>query len=273
MDPIRFRFRIYLSVFIVVMVTGTTGFVLVEGLSVPDALYFTIVTIATVGYGDIHPVTDIGKILAIFLIVMGVGTFLGVVANATETMLNQREKNSILKKLNIIVGVFYSEVGTQLLSTFSRSDPDMDTTGNRLDISLQWKKEDFITLKKSLKKQAFHIDAHRVDFSYLKQFLIDRRVFMVGLLENPILVENETFTETIRAVFHLAEELNAREDFSDLPETDIMHLAGDTNRAYGLLAGQWIDYMGYLKTYYPYLYSLAVRTNPFNKKASPIVEK
>jgi voltage-gated potassium channel len=39
---------------------------------------------ATVGYGDIHPQSNVGKILALILIVGGVGTFLGVVASITE---------------------------------------------------------------------------------------------------------------------------------------------------------------------------------------------
>lgn len=55
---------------------------LAEDLSPVDALYFSIVTMATVGYGDIHPVTPLGKIFAIVMIFCGVGTFLGVVAGA-----------------------------------------------------------------------------------------------------------------------------------------------------------------------------------------------
>jgi hypothetical protein len=34
---------------------------------------------------------------------------------------------------------------------------------------------------------------------------------------------------------------------------------------------QWLDYLRYLKTNYPYLFSLAIRTNPFDEKASPVV--
>ena len=45
---------------------------------------------ATVGYGDIHPVTASGKLLAILIIITGVGTFLGVIANTTELMLNRK---------------------------------------------------------------------------------------------------------------------------------------------------------------------------------------
>jgi len=39
-----------------------------------------------------------------------------------------------------------------------------------------------------------------------------------------------------------------------------------------LLVQEWLDYMEYLKVNYPYLFSLAMRTNPFDRKASPVVE-
>ena len=58
-DPIQVRLRIYLIVFFAVMVLGTIGFMLIENRSFTDAFYFTIVTIATVGYGDLHPVTPL----------------------------------------------------------------------------------------------------------------------------------------------------------------------------------------------------------------------
>ena len=95
---------------------------------------------------------------------------------------------------------------------------------------------------------------------------------LLRLLENPSLLERESFTETLRAVFHLKEELLYRDDISQLPESDKKHLVGDIKRAYRLLTHQWLDYMMYLKENYPYLFSLAMRTNPFDLEASPILK-
>ncbi len=102
MDSIRFRLRIYLAILVVVMIVSTLTFMKIEGLTFLDAFYFSIVTIATVGYGDVHATTPAGKLLAICLIVIGVGTFLGVVANATEMMLNRRENQARMKKMNLL---------------------------------------------------------------------------------------------------------------------------------------------------------------------------
>ena len=70
------------------------------------------------------------------------------------------------------------------------------------------------------------------------------------------------------AVFHLAEELEAREDFSKLPASDLKHLEGDIKRAYTAITVEWLWYMDHLRRSYPYLFSLAVRTNPFDSSAS-----
>ena len=97
MEAVKFRLRVFLIVLLVVLVLGIFSLMIIEDLSLADSLYFTIVTVATVGYGDIHPATTAGKILALVLIITGVGTFLGVVANATEIMLNKREKKQGLR--------------------------------------------------------------------------------------------------------------------------------------------------------------------------------
>lgn len=73
-------------------------------------------------------------------------------------------------------------------------------------------------------------------------------------------------------VFHLTEELAHRVDVKNLPASDYEHLSGDIKRMYVLLISEWLSYMKHLKDDYPYLFSLAVRTNPFNPSASPVIQ-
>lgn len=91
MDDLKAKLKQFSVAFLIIMICGTIGFMTTEGLSPTDAFYFTIVTVATVGYGDIHPSSLSGKILAMVLIACGVTTFLGVVANATDIMMNRRD--------------------------------------------------------------------------------------------------------------------------------------------------------------------------------------
>ena len=273
MESIRFRFRFFLLALLVILAVGTFSFMVIEDLPFLDAFYFAIVTIATVGYGDVHATTSAGKVLAILLIVMGVGTFLGVVANATEMMLNRRENQARLKKINMLIGVFFSEVGTKLLSDFSKCDPELLQIRNELVVTGRWTDPDFLRVSKMLKTRRYQVDLGKVSLEEMRAFLLRKRDFLVGLLESPVLPEHEAFTELLRAVFHLVEELAHRGDVSRLPGADRAHLAGDVRRAYNHMVHQWLEYMHYLKDHYPYLFSLAMRTNPFDHEASPVVEE
>ena len=115
------------------------------------------------------------------------------------------------------------------------------------------------------------VDSSRMDLSELNAFLRQKRDFFVGLMENPVLVEHEGFSEALLAVSHLQDELCSRKDQNGIPVTDRQHLAGDMNRAYGQLIDQWLVYLEHLKYQYPYIFSLAVRKNPFDLKADPVV--
>lgn len=272
MDPTKFRLRIFLIVFFVVIIIGTFGFMVVENLSPADAFYFSIVTIATVGYGDIHPATQVGKLLAIILIMIGVGTFLGVVASATDIILNKREKQLRMEKMNMVIGVFFSEVGTSLLVYFSNVDPQLETIKKDLMVTNDWLEQDFLNVTKKLRNYNYNIDINKVKLENLRNFLKEKTDVLLRLLENPNVLEHESFTELLRAVFHFKEELLHRENVTHLPDTDKEHLAGDMKRIYTLLVHQWLDYMEHLKDNYPYLFSLSIRTNPFDREASPIVQ-
>jgi voltage-gated potassium channel len=271
-DPLRFRLAINLTIFLAILAFGTIVFMFVENRSFVDAFYYIIVTMATVGYGDIVPATPAGKIIAVVLIVTGVGTFLGVIANATEIMLSRREKQARMKKLNMVIGVFFSEVGNRLIHIFALADLHFEEIHESLIITEKWTREDFLKVGEQVKNGRHGVEISRTDLVTLKIFLIQERDFLVRLLENPTLLEHESFTDLLRAVFHLAEELAYREDLSKSPATDRAHIGGDINRAYHLLVHQWLDYMEYLKVNYPYLFSLAIRTNPFNREISPIVQ-
>ena len=271
MNALRFRLRVLVAVLLVVMLVGVGGSMLAENLSLTDALYFTIVTVATVGYGDVTPKTTPGKALAVFLIVMGVGTFVGVIGNAVELMLAKREHASRLEKLNMVIGAFFSEVGNELLRVFARAHPHAAAVRDQLDVDAKWDASDFARVRAVLREIDYSVDLTLVDLDALAATLQARREFLVRLLENPVLLEHEHFTDILWAVFHLTEELACRTDRANLPESDRQHLAGDARRAYGLLVIQWLAYIKHLKARYPYLFSLAVRTNPFDPDASPIV--
>jgi hypothetical protein len=94
---------------------------------------------------------------------------------------------------------------------------------------------------------------------------------MLRLAENPMVFEHESFTDVILAISHLTEELKARDSLSGLPKDDRGHLAIDFKRVYSRLIPEWLRYMEYLQTHYPYLFHLAMRKNPFDASASVVI--
>jgi hypothetical protein len=217
-------------------------------------------------FRDVHHIFIylVGDIAFVFIEVL-------LVTLIIHSLLRIREKRVVLEKLNMLIGVFFSAVGTELLTYFSDFDPDLEKIRKDLLVSTTWSSDEFDRVSARLKRYQYKIEIHKVDLAHLKDFLVDKIDFLLRLLENPNLLEHESFTALLLAVFHLAEELEKRKDVRKLPDSDYQHLAGDIHRAYGLLVDEWLSYMRYLKDNYPYLFSLAMRTNPFDEEVSPVV--
>ena len=271
MEKDRLRIKLYLIIFIALLISGIFGFMLSENLSPIDAIYFSIVTMATVGYGDIHPQSLFGKMLAIILIVGGVGTFLGVVASITDLFLNRREETLRHQKLNMITGLFFSELGNGLLKRFAKIDPEKNSIYMILRINNKWNDKDFSTAKDKLKDHNYVINSLQGDLSDLCKFLETQAGLLLRLLENPIVHEHGTFTDLLQAIFHLRDELLNRTDLTHLTDADRAHLEGDIIRIYKILVPEWLRYMNYLKNNYVYLFSLAMRVNPFDSEATAVI--
>ncbi|GLI47371.1 hypothetical protein MBOURGENBZM_21630 [Methanoculleus bourgensis] len=186
-------------------------------------------------------------------------------------VLESRDRKQRMDKLNMVIGTFFSTLGTQLLTYISNNDPNLDEIRPQLLVSDTWTDETFQRVAGRLKRHPCRIRIEDVDLEAVKRFLGSREEFLLRLLENPVLLEHEAFTELLRAVFHFNEELQRRPGFSGLPGTDMAHLAGDLERIYSLLIREWLDYMRYLQKNYPYLFSFAMRTNPFDETATAIV--
>lgn len=188
-----------------------------------------------------------------------------------DQLMQIREMQERLEKLNMVIGVFFSETGTLMLKEMAASDLDIETIRQDLVVGQKWTEKQFEETSKRLKEHPHHVDINKIDLEKLKILLVNKRESLVRLLENPVILEHESFTELLRAVFHLTEELEFRKDLKALPKSDLIHIKGDIERVYIRLIGTWLDYMKYMKNRYPYLYSLSMRTNPFDVNASPVV--
>lgn len=259
------RLGLFVSVLLFITVLGALGFSTVEGIPLSDALYFGLVTVATVGYGDIHPTTGLGKVIAIIIILGGVTTFTAVLANATELFLARREREARIQKLNLIIGAFFSEMGIDLLARFSAASKDKEELLRALRVDHHWSPKDFQFAHQVLERAKLDVEISKGDWPEWRRFLRGKGDFLLRLLENPSLLEHEAFSDLLRSIFHFREELVQRKHLENLGPADAAHLEGDAKRAYGLLIHQWLHYMSHLAAFYPYLFSLAARRNPFQE--------
>lgn len=217
-------------------------------------------------FHDLHHILLylIGDIAFVFIEVLLVTIIL-------HQILEMREKRSLLKKLNMVIGAFFSEAGTELLRLFGAFDRNWERIGHELKIRSDWSAGQFRQVADSLKRYACDIRCQNNGLLELKKFLLERRQFLLGLLENPNLLEHRSFTDLLWAVFHLTEELAYRKDLGALPPADLQHLAGDIKRVEERLLAEWLAYMKHLQVNYPYLFSLAMRTNPFDATAQVVI--
>lgn len=194
-----------------------------------------------------------------------------VVTLIIDQMLESRDKQRKMEKLNLVIGTFFSNLGTPLISKLVKADETIGRIQEHLVIGTEWHNEQFHDVEVCLKDHSCSIALERVDVEALRKFLLTNEDFLLRLVENPMVFEHETFTDLILAVNHLKEELKSRGDLASLPPSDKEHLRIDIQRVYTQLIPEWLKYMEYVKRHYPYLFSLAIRKNPFDESASVVV--
>ncbi|MBN8695758.1 MAG: potassium channel protein [Bacteroidetes bacterium] len=88
------RFRQFYQLFVslglllVIIVIGIIGFIVIEGYNLFDALYMTIITVATVGFQEVQPLSDAGRAFTIFLIITSFGTFAYAVTSISRYVID-----------------------------------------------------------------------------------------------------------------------------------------------------------------------------------------
>ena len=83
------EFRALLSLMIVLLISGTFFYVFQEGWSYVDALYFCVMTMSTVGYGDLTPTTNLSKIFTIVYALISIGVFVAMASKLARAMLTR----------------------------------------------------------------------------------------------------------------------------------------------------------------------------------------
>ncbi len=140
-----FQSKVYLAIFALfsIVLIGVFGYKILSGYSWIDAVYMTVITVTTVGFGEVNVLGDTGKMFTIFLILTSITIYIFAVSILTEYItngeifrrlkLNKMDKKiKKLKNHTIIVG--YGRNGKQASLKLAKSDRDYLVIENKSDI-------------------------------------------------------------------------------------------------------------------------------------------
>nr|WP_010245479.1 hypothetical protein [Acetivibrio cellulolyticus] len=186
-----------------------------------------------------------------------------LVSVVLDQIISKREKQEKLRKINIVISAFFNEIGTPLIKLLAQYNLNFHDLKAKICIKSDCIGEDFDRTLKIVESFEFDVDSRIMDLTVLKEFMHTHKSYILGMFENPNLLEHDAFTDMLWAVFHVLDELDSRESLYGLPGNDMEHLSNDIKRALKLVITEWVYYMKHLKAEYPYLFALAVRKNPF----------
>ncbi|WP_245942903.1 hypothetical protein [Methanothermobacter defluvii] len=124
-----------------------------------------------------------------------------IVVIVVEAAISRRELSERLEKLNMVIGAFFSETGTEFLREVSPFESNTPFIASRLIMDTSWSSDDFRKIIDEFNGLDFSFELGSEEsielLHYLREFLVSRRKFLLGLLENPNLLEHESFTDML----------------------------------------------------------------------------
>ncbi|RPJ61008.1 MAG: potassium channel protein, partial [Dehalococcoidia bacterium] len=126
------RYIKWIVALVLLLAFGTYGYVIVEGWNWFDSLYMTVITVVTVGFGEVHPLTQAGRVFTIFLSLGGVGLVLYIMNGIVQATLEgefgsfrrQRMEAKIKKLNNHFILCGYGRVGEAIANTLKAQSAD-----------------------------------------------------------------------------------------------------------------------------------------------------
>ena len=125
------RLLIALAFIVVLMVVGVAGYMLIEQFTLMDALYMTVITLTTVGYAEVQPLSPAGRIFTIVLLILGVGTLAYGISNMVEYVITgsvrgrfarRRMTNTIHNMEDHVIICGYGRVGRSAAMSLQQNE-------------------------------------------------------------------------------------------------------------------------------------------------------
>lgn len=148
--------RLYLllkwfSIILFIIILGSAGFMLIEDYRLLDAIYMTVITVTTIGYTEIKPLSDAGRIFNILLIMTSFSTYTYALAKLTQFIVsgemalyfkNRKLMQELSKMKNHVIICGFGRNGQQAALTLKSHKVDFVVIENNLEYIYQWLVDD-----------------------------------------------------------------------------------------------------------------------------------
>ena len=166
-----------------IFIIGFLGFIFIEGFTPLKSLYMLVITFATIGYGDVVPVTSAGRIFTIFIVIGGFTVGLYAIGRISaffvegelSKLLKQRKMNKTLEAMKdhyIVCG--YGKTGKHVLEELLQKGLEV--------VMIESNAERNEKLRELYDKKFIHLDADATDDAILLQAGIKRAKFLISVL-------------------------------------------------------------------------------------------
>ena len=114
-----------------------------------------------------------------------------------DKLLENREKTHLLEKLNMLIGVFYTELGTKLLTEITKSDRnEINNISNGIIIDT-WDDKSFKNIQTYLLEYDYKVDVTKLDLNNIRAKLDENKNLLVNLISNGNLLEHGTDRKSV----------------------------------------------------------------------------
>jgi voltage-gated potassium channel len=150
------------------ILTGTAGYIYIEHMSLLNAVYMTVITVATVGFSEVHPLSEIGKIFTIALIMSGTGLFFFTLTNVAVFLFSgewrahwelQRNERMLRKLHDHFIVCGYGRLGGNVAEELRVKNIPFVVIDNTIEPVLRARDNGFLSIKGNAADEVVLVDS------------------------------------------------------------------------------------------------------------------